>query len=594
MEIEVREHEGPGDSEQYLPVDEHLTQPDGTRVCRRVWSVLPSAFTVSLIPRYRHGLTALKTNMMDSEQTSLSTEQIVGILRRRAGWILLCFVVVAGAAYGYSKSQTKEYTATTSLSFSTNSLSQQIAGLPSNSNSSNLLAQEASNRELVGLGDMAAKTASLLGHGLTDEEVSSSLSINAPGETSIVNISATSASPALAAAIANTYARQFVKEQQKSNHQFFKSALALVNKQLAALPQAQRVGSDGLDLQDRAHTLGLLAEFGYNNAQVAQTALVPSTPSSPKTKRNTILGAILGLVLGLGVALLLERLDRRIREPEDLEEVYRLPMLGVVPKSAALARSAQQGNGKEAVLPAAEAEAFSLIRAHLRFFNIDRELCTVVIASAASGDGKTTIARRLAEAAARSGSRVLLLEVDLRQPTLAQQLDIEPGPGLADVLIGAIPMGEAIQSVDLRVPSGDGTIGHTLDVLAAGAVLPPNPGELLENHAMGAVLEQAKSAYDLVVIDTPPLTSVSDAFPLLAKADGVVVVGWVGRSRRDAVEQLHQVLASSGAPLLGVIANGSKSGGPSPYPGNGKSSPAVASANNDVSSSDELAPTAKA
>ena len=249
--------------------------------------------------------------------------------------------------------------------------------------------------------------------------------------------------------------------------------------------------------------------------------------------------------------------------------------------------------GRQGVLPPAEAEAFSLIRAHLRFFNVDRDLRTVVIASAAPGDGKTTIARHLAEAAARSGSRVLLLEVDLRHPTLAQQLDIQSGPGLADVLIGAIPMGEATQPVDLEAPPGEGTRRRTLDVLAAGAVLPPNPGELLESDAMDAVLEQAKSAYDFVVIDTPPLTAVSDAFPLLTKVDGVVIVGWVGRSRRDAAERLHQVLASSGAPLLGVIANGSKSGGPIPYPGNGGSSAGVAS-DNRASSSEEFVPTAKA
>jgi Mrp family chromosome partitioning ATPase len=125
------------------------------------------------------------------------------------------------------------------------------------------------------------------------------------------------------------------------------------------------------------------------------------------------------------------------------------------------------------------------------------------------------------------------------------------------------------------------------------AHLPPNPGELLESHAMGAVLERAKFAYDLVVIDTPPLTAVSDAFPLLTKVDGVVIVGRIGRSRREDAEQLQQVLASSGAPLLGVIVNGSKSGGPSPYLGDGKSSPAGISAN-DASPSEELAPTAGA
>ncbi len=107
---------------------------------------------------------------------------------------------------------------------------------------------------------------------------------------------------------------------------------------------------------------------------------------------------------------------------------------------------------------------------------------------------------------------------------------------------------------------------------------------------MDGVLERARSGYDLVVIDTPPLTAVSDAFPLLVKVDGVVIVGRLGHSRRDAAEQLQQVLASSGAPLLGVVANEAKSGGPVPYPGSGQSSPGVASATGVSSSPEELAP----
>jgi polysaccharide biosynthesis transport protein len=529
---------------------------------------------------------------MDTEQTNLSIERVLGLLRRRAPWILLCFVLVAGAAYGFSKHQTKKYTATASLAFSYNSLSQQIAGLSTGGSSSVELAQQAANLELVRLGDTAAKTASQLGHGLTEEEVGRSLSIAGQGETSIVDVSSTATSPTLAAAIANTYVNQFVKERQLANRQLFKSALALVKKQLAGLSRAQRFGTDGLNLQDRAQTLSLLAELEYNNVEVASEAQAPATPSSPKTKRNTILGAVVGLLLGLAIAFLLERVDRRIRVPEELEAIYRLPMLGVVPSSAALARSAGHDGGDGAVLPPTEAEAFSLIRAHLRFFNVDRDVRTIVIASPAPGDGKTTIARHLAEAAARLGSRVLLLEADLRRPVLVQQLDIQSGPGLAGVLIGAVSMDEATQLVDLQAAPGESIKERTLDVLAAGVVLPPNPGELLESSAMGTVLEQARSAYDLVVIDTPPLTAVSDAFPLLTKVDGVVIVGRIGHSRRDIAEQLQHVLSSSGAPLLGVIANSAKSGGPTPYPGDGKPSSAVASVNS-VSASEELAPIPK-
>ncbi len=141
---------------------------------------------------------------------------------------------------------------------------------------------------------------------------------------------------------------------------------------------------------------------------------------------------------------------------------------------------------------------------------------TLLIASAAPGDGKTTIARHLAGAAARVGARVLLLEADLRRPTLAQQLGAESGPGLADVLIGAVPWSEATQAIGLGDTSGEGARARTLDVL-----------------------------------------------------DGVVIVGRVGRNRRDVAQRLHETLAGAGAPLLGVIANGFKSGRRGSYGGYG-------------------------
>jgi len=496
---------------------------------------------------------------MDIEQANLSIEQVLGILRRRAPWILLCFVLVSAAAYGFSKHQTKKYTAIASLVFNNNQLGQQVAGLPAVASNSQL-AQQNTNVKLVQLGDMAVRTAGLLGHGLTREDVSANLSVSAQGESNIVDVSATATSPTLAAEIANTYSELFVKEQQNSNHAYYASALALVNRQLAALSRAQRAGTAGLALENRAQSLGTLAELRNGNVQVAQPATAPSTPSAPQVSRNTLLGAVVGLLLGLVVAFLLERFDRRIREPKDLEAIYGLPLLGVVPESAALSRSVKSRKNAKDALPSNEAEAFHLIRAHLRYFNVDRELRTLLVASAAPGDGKTTVARHLASAAARMGSRVLLLEADLRRPTVALQLDIRSGPGLSDVLIGATSLSEATQIVDLDSQSVERGAGRMLDVLVAGAALPPNPGELIESHAMEALLERAKSTYDLVVIDTPPLTAVSDAFPLLRKVDGVIIVGRVGRNRRDVAERLHETLTGAGAPLLGVVANGFKSG----------------------------------
>ena len=496
---------------------------------------------------------------MDAEQANLGLERVLGVLRRRAPWILLCFVLVAAASYGFSKHETKKYTATASLVFNNNQQAQQVAGLPTASSSSSQ-AQQNTNLKLVQLGDMAAKTAASLGQGLTKTKVTGDLSVSAQGESNIVDVAATATSPALAASIANTYSEQFVSEQQSSNHAYYASALALVNKQLAALSRKERSSTAGLALQDRAQSLGVLAELRNGNVQIAQAASVPTSPSSPKVSRNTALGALLGLLLGLGIAFLLERMDRRIREPKDLESIYELPLLGVVPESAALARSSRRGASARGALPAGEAEAFHLIRAHLRYFNVDRQLHTLLVASAAPGDGKTTVARHLAAAAAAMGSRVLLLEADLRRPTLALQFDVPSGHGLCDVLIGNARLDEAVQTIELDEFSGARAKGRTLDLLVAGAALPPNPGELIESHAMEALLERARSTYDLVVIDTPPLTAVSDAFPLLGKVDGVIIVGRVGRNRRDVAERLYDTLRGAGAPLLGVIANGFKAG----------------------------------
>jgi capsular exopolysaccharide synthesis family protein len=468
---------------------------------------------------------------------------------------VLCCLLAAAAAFGLSKHQTKQYTATASILFKSNQLTQQIAGLPTNITTQ---AQQNSNVRIVQVGEMAAKTASLLGHGLTQQRVSNSVSVAQQGETSIVgessvvNISASAISPTLAAEIANTYAKQFVKEQQTSNHQFFKSALATVNKQLAALSPKQRLRGSGVTLQNRAQELKLLAELQYGGVQFAQSAAVPTRPSSPKTSRNTIIGGALGLLLGIGLVLLLERLDRRIREPEELETIYRAPLLGAVPESASLSRSPQRTADVPLGLPPMEAETFSLILAHLRSFNAEREVRTALITSAAPSDGTTTVSLHLAEVAARSGARTLLIEMDLRRPTLAHTLSIQPGPGLSDVLTGTISTGEAAQSISLLAPAGDGA---TLDVLTSGNARPYSPSELIKTHTMEAVLEQMKSTYDLVVIDAPSLMVVSDAFPVLHKVDGVIVVSRIGRTRRDIAERLQQILDRSAAPLLGVVAN---------------------------------------
>jgi polysaccharide biosynthesis transport protein len=479
----------------------------------------------------------------DSEEPNIA--QALGFLSRRSIWIVLCLVLSIGAAFGYSRHQVKRYTATTSLVFSSNEQTEAIAGVAATNTSA--LAQQESNLELLRLGDMAEETATALGRGLSAAEVSGDVSVAGQPESAIATVSATNTSPELAADIANTYSQRFVEEQEGASRRYYQSALALVRKELQALSPQQRVGTDGVQLQDRAQSLELLAGLPHNTVQIAQEALAPRSPSSPRTGRNLLIGAILGLFVGLGLAVLLERLDPRIRQASELAATYRVPLLGSVPRSAALSRPLPPGEGGSRAPTLVEDEAFHLIRARLRSFNAERDVRAVLVTSAAPDEGKTTVARHLAAAAMRMGSRVLLLEADLRHPVLTQTLALRSQPGLIEVLQGTVGLSVATQSVV--------TDGQILDVLQAGPAIPRNPVELIESHAMNAALAQARSAYDLVIVDSPELDVVSDAFLLLPKVDGVIIVGRMGRCRRDVAQRLRQVLATSAAPLVGVVAN---------------------------------------
>ena len=158
---------------------------------------------------------------------------------------------------------------------------------------------------------------------------------------------------------------------------------------------------------------------------------MPTSPASPKPKRSAIIGGFAGLLLGFALALVREQLDRRLRGAKDLGDTFDLPILANVPTSRAFAN--QAGKGVES-LPPAEREAFQMLRANLRFLNTDKELRSVVVTSAASGDGKTTVALNLAMADASVGRNVLLIESDMRRPSIAKLLGLADVSGLATYL----------------------------------------------------------------------------------------------------------------------------------------------------------------
>jgi capsular exopolysaccharide synthesis family protein len=269
-----------------------------------------------------------------------------------------------------------------------------------------------------------------------------------------------------------------------------------------------------------------------------------------------IVGIIAGIMLGLGLAFLVDRFDRRLRDLDEIREIFQRPVLAQVPKDRELGKREWGGGHLSPVV----AETFHMLRANLRYSNSREQIESVVVTSALPEEGKTTVSWNLAVAAAGTGNRVLLIETDLRKPDLASHLDVPRAPGLSEFLAGVASFDAVVQQVQAAPASAPSQRGHSVDVITAGR-RPPNPTDLLESGQMEDLMWKARDTYDLVVIDTPPTTVVSDAVPLLTRASGVIVVTRLGKSTRKAAESLQQQLVHVGAPTFGVVVNGtSKSG----------------------------------
>jgi capsular exopolysaccharide synthesis family protein len=364
-----------------------------------------------------------------------------------------------------------------------------------------------------------------------------------------------------AAAISNAFSKALVDQITAEQDTRLRKALSTVRGEYSAQikrarRQAKKVPGDttqsllALQYQQQIGRLRGLIDYG-TPAQIVKSASVPSTPTSPKPIRDLLLGLILGLVLGIVAAFVRDSLDRRLRGADEIREHMAMPIIATL-SADALGAAAVSANGTRPI-PDNDFEAVRILRTNISLLDVDRTPRVLAVTSAVAEEGKSTIASNLAVAHALAGSLVLLIECDLRRPSLAHRLGLQQSPGLTDFLSGNAGPGEVLQR--LEVPATGGAEAATIVVVSAGTQV-PRPAELLGSQRMKVLLQQVREVYDVVILDTAPLLPVVDTRALLTESDAVVIAARSRRTTRDQANALREALHPIGDTPRGVVVTG--------------------------------------
>lgn len=292
----------------------------------------------------------------------------------------------------------------------------------------------------------------------------------------------------------------------------------------------------------RIREAGATERLQTNDVHIVDLAVVPGGPFKPQKTRLLLVGAVFGLFLGILLSLLADYYDDKIKTHEDIEQFLRLPLLACVPHISG--NNAVHRNREVETQPKSiAAEAFRNLRATISLGTLSGKAKILLVTSAGPGEGKSLVASNLGTVLANNNLRTLIIDADLRRPTQEKVYAIGSPVGLSKFLANG---GEDI----LIYPTGV----QNLDVIVAGAV-PPNPPELLGSAKMRALLAEMEKRYDRIIVDSPPITAVSDALLLLPHVHGVVMVVHRGKVRRDIVARALQKLRESDVPILGAVLN---------------------------------------
>ena len=280
--------------------------------------------------------------------------------------------------------------------------------------------------------------------------------------------------------------------------------------------------------------------------RILEPPLIPVRPSSPDIEKSLMLGAVSGLILGILFALLLDRLDQRIHEVEEIKELIDIPLLASIPMTEVASLTAMIS--KE-ILPTSSyyafKEALSSLALNLRYLGTDNMVKVIAFTSSVPSEGKSTMTYNLATILAALGYRILLVDADMRKPTVHKLAKLSNKFGLSTALATPSPWQDLVQVADDK---------GNFHVLTSGSI-PPNPMLLLESTKMTALLQEWRQEYDYVLVDTPPIVGITDAQCLAPKVDTFILVAAINRSTRNGISRALEILSAAKANVSGLLIN---------------------------------------
>ena len=396
-----------------------------------------------------------------------------------------------------------------------------------------------------------------------------------------IEILVTDISPMRAQAVANELARQLIKESPTNLETSDQDRLKFIEEQLdvfqqdiittqeeiaqkqielTSLESAVKIADVRAEIEALTTKLTILQtnyinlfsntqQGATNTLSVIESANLPTEPIGPNKILIIGLAAIAGLILGVGVAYWIEFLDDTVRDEEEIIRLLQTPVLGYIDEMPRKNLSTHVADKPRSPY----SESFRTLRSNIIFRGVDRPVKSILVSGAGVSDGKSTVVSNLAIVMSQAAKKVVVVDADFRRPILHDYFNVPNGKGLTQVIMGEVELEEAL------MPWRDGM----LTVLPSG-LTPPNPTELLGSMRMNRIISKLNKMFDLVIINSAPFMVV-DTMLLAAQVDGVLLVIWPGKTRKEPVKDMHEKLERVGARVLGVALNGVSRG--SGYPG---------------------------